>query len=99
MVGLTITACKPSPIPRHTSISARYLLLPYSLLFVVSLQFIDSFTALLFFVLPIADTELTNNNFLTQAFTAVFTTLAVPSTLVLNNSFFLFGLNETIAAQ
>src|SRR6478609_7154356 len=100
ITGLMITVSSPSPIPRQVSSSARYLVLPYSLLLVSSDQFIVSSMGLSFRILPIAAMELTNNRRLTvPEARQVLTRLAVPSTLILCINAFLRGLKETMAAQ
>ena len=99
ITGFTITASSPSPIPRHTSISAKYFVFPYSLLLVSSDQFMVSLMGPSSLILPSAATELTNNNFLMPASIHAFTTFAVPSILVACMRCFCFGSKDTIAAQ
>src|SRR3954463_15729109 len=99
IVGLTTTAFKPSPVPRHTSISPKNFVLPYSLLLVSSDHCIFSDTSSLCLTLPSAETELTCNNFSTLLFKQAFTILAVPSIFVACSNLFCLGLKATTAAQ
>ena len=99
ITGFTITALSPSPIPRHTSSSPKYLLWPYTLLLVSSVQFIFSVIGSPSLIRPNAATELTCTIFLIPAAKAAFTTLAVPSILIENKSRLLDGAKLTIAAQ
>ena len=59
ITGFTIATFNPSAIPRHTSISAKYLVFPYSLLLVSEVQFMVSSMGVPTRMRPNAATELT----------------------------------------
>ena len=59
ITGLTTATFNPSAIPRHTSISAKYFVFPYSLLLVSEVQFIVSSIGVPIRIRPNAATELT----------------------------------------
>ena len=59
ITGFTMATFNPSAIPRHTSISAKYFVLPYSLLLDSAVQFIVSSIGVPIRIRPNAATELT----------------------------------------
>src|SRR3989339_270975 len=94
----SFTSIKPL-MPLQTSISDKYLVLPYSLLLVSGVQFIVSSIGLSSLILPNAATELTNSKRFTPLVIHAFTTFAVPSILVCCMAPFFAGLKDTTAAQ